>query len=130
MGFDDLNEKNFILYAVKAYEKPNCIKSEFQDDLKRLNYIKRLFQRYERHGELKERLILNHLIVLYNVFGTEATTRMLFYYVSETNYSALKTFLLFLSYMPEKIKGIRGKTLFSSSINVDMKIAEILRDFK
>lgn len=130
MGFDDLNEKNFILYAVKAYEKPNCIKSEFQDDLKRFNYIKRLFQRYERHGELKERLILNHLIVLYNVFGTEATTRMLFYYVSETNYAALKTFLLFLSYMPEKIKGIRGKTLFSSSINVDMKIAEILRDFK
>lgn len=130
MAFENLSEENFILYAVKAYDKPNCVKSEFQEDLKRFNYIKRLFHRYNRHGELKERLILNHLIVLYNVFGVEPTTRMLFYHVHETSYPALKTFLLFLSYMPERVRGIRGKTIFSSSINVDMKVAEILRNIK
>lgn len=130
MGFDNLNDDNFILYAVKAYDKPNCVKSEFQEDLKRFNYLKRLFQRYNRHGELKERLILNHLIILYNVFGVEPTTRMLFYYLGESSHSALKTFLLFLSYMPERVRGIKGKTLISSSIKVDMIIAEALRNFK
>ena len=130
MSFDDLNNENFLMYAIKAYDKPNCIMSEFKEDMKKFNYLKRLFRRYRKEGELKERLVLNHLVVLYNVFGIEPTTRMLFYKVVEDDYSALKTYLLFLNNMPSVIKGIKGKDIISSNIEVDLKIAEILRQIK
>ena len=77
--FDDLNDENFLLFAMKAYESPTCILSEFEEDLKRIKYVKRLIKRYKTTGELKERLILNHLIILSNVFGTKNSVRMLFY---------------------------------------------------
>ena len=77
MSFDDLSSDNVMLYAMKVYDKPNCIMSEFKEDMKRFNYLKRLFFRYRKIGEVKERLILNHLVVLYNVFGPEAATRLL-----------------------------------------------------
>lgn len=118
------------MYAVKAYDKPNCIMSEFKEDMKRFNYLKRLFQRYRRYDELRERLVLNHLMVLYNVFGVEVATRMLFFKVAKDDYPVLKTYLLFLNYMPNVIKGIRGQDIKSSDISVDMKIAEILRGIK
>jgi hypothetical protein len=127
MFFESLNNDNFILYAAKAYEKPNCIKSEFKEDLKRLNYIKKLFRRYLKNNDLKERLILNHLVVIYNVFGIEASTRMLFYHIDVECYSALKTFLIFLNYMPNIVKGINDKNIISSDIPVDMNIASMLR---
>ena len=130
MLFDDLNSENFLMYAIKAYDKPNCIMSEFKEDMKKFNYLKRLFRRYRKEGELKERLVLNHLVVLYNVFGIEPTTRMLFYKVVEDDYSALKTYLLFLNNMPGVVKGIKGKDIISSNIEVDLKIAEILRQIK
>ena len=71
MPFDNLTNDNIMLYAVKAYDKPNYIMSEFKEDMKRFNYLKRLFKRYRKLGELREQLVLNHLVVIYNVFGVE-----------------------------------------------------------
>jgi hypothetical protein len=127
MSFDDLTNENIMLYLVKAYDKPNCIMSEFKDDMKRFNYLKRLFRRYRKMGELREQLVLNHLVVLYNVFGPEVSARALFFKMSKDDYSALKTYLLFLSFMPEKVKSIKGHDILSSDIPVDMRIADTLR---
>lgn len=130
MFFDNLNDDNIMMYAMKAYDKPNCIMSEFNEDMKRFNYLKRLFRRYRKLGELRERLVLNHLVVLNNVFGSEVSARLLFYMMSKDDHSALKTYLLFLSTMPEKIRGIRGNDILSSDIPVDMTIADELRKIK
>jgi hypothetical protein len=127
MSFDDLTNDNILIYAVKAYDKPNCIMSEFKEDMKRFNYLKRLFKRYRKVGELREQLVLNHLVVICNVFGPEVATRILFFKMAKDDYSALKTYLLFLSCMPEKVRGIKGQDLISSEIPVDMTIADILR---
>jgi hypothetical protein len=127
MSFDNLTNENVMVYSIKAYDKPNCIMSEFKEDMKRFNYLKRLFKRYRKLGELREQLVLNHLVVLNNVFGPEVATRLLFFKMSKEDYSALKTYLLFLSCMPEKVKGIKGHDIISSEIPVDMTIAEILR---
>lgn len=124
---DDLNDDNFLIYAMKNYSSPHCIMSEFESDIKRTKYLKKLFRRYKATKELKERLILNHLILLYNVFGAEAATRILFYKIDERDYDILKTFLIYLSYMPDKVVGIKGKTIQSSDILIDLHIAEILR---
>ena len=126
--FDDLNDDNFLLYAVKAYTSPHCIMSEFEGDLKRTKYLKRLFRRYKLTKTLKERLILNHIILLYNVFGAEPATRILFYRVDEADFDVLKTFLIYLNYMPEKVKGINGRDIISSDILLDMDVADILRN--
>lgn len=130
MSFDDLTSENILLYAVKAYDKPNCIMSEFKEDMKRFNYLKRLFRRYRKDGEVKDRLIINHLVVLYNVFGVEVTTRILFYKMSKDDFSALKTYLLFLNYMPNIVRGIKGNDIISSDIPVDLIIADTLRNIK
>lgn len=130
MSFDDLTNENIMLYLAKAYDKPNCIMSEFKDDMKRFNYLKRLFRRYRKMGELREQLVLNHLVVLYNVFGPEVTARALFFKMSKEDYSALKTYLIFLSSMPERVRSIKGHDIISSDIPVDMKIAEALRQIK
>ena len=102
--------------------------SEFEDDMKRTKYLKRLFRRYKISKLLKERLILNHLILLNNVFGPEATTRILFIKIDERDYDILKTFLIYLNIMPEIVKGIRGFDIKSSDIVVDMNIAKTLRN--
>jgi len=127
MSFENLTNDNIMIFAMKAYDKPNCIMSEFKEDMKRFNYLKRLFKRYRKLNELREQLVLNHLVVLYNVFGPEVATRLLFFQMSKDDYSTLKTYLLFLSCMPEKVKGIKGHDIISSEIPVDMIIAEILR---
>ena len=128
--FDNLSNENFLIFALKAYDKPNCVMSEFKDDMKRFNYLKRLFKRYRRIGELRERLIINHLVVLYNVFGPEVATRLLFFKMSKDDYSSLKTYLLFLNFMPEVVKGIKGNDIISSDIPVDMTIVNVLRSIK
>lgn len=128
--FDDLNNDNFVIYCMKAYDRPNCLMSEFKEDMKRFNYIKRLFHKYRKSGEMKEQLVLNHLVVIYNVFGPEPATRMLFYKMSKDDYSSLKTYLIFLNTMPGIVKGIRGQDIISSDIEVDMKIANTLRNIK
>ena len=130
MSFENLTNDNIIIFAMKAYDKPNCIMSEFKEDMKRFNYLKRLFKRYRKLGELREQLVLNHLVVLYNVFGPEVATKLLFFQMSNDDYSALKTYLLFLSCMPEKVKGIKGHDIISSDIPVDMTIADTLRKIK
>lgn len=130
MSFDDLTNDNIMIYAAKAYDKPNCIMSEFREDMKRFNYLKRLFKRYRKLGELREQLVLNHLVVINNVFGPEVSTRMLFFKMTKDDYSALKTYLLFLSCMPDRVRGIKGHDIISSEIPVDMTIAHALRQIK
>lgn len=127
MIIDVLNDDNFLLYAMKVYESPHYIMAEFESDIKRIKYLKRLFRRYKVTKVLKDRLILNHLILLYNVFGTDGATRMLFFKIDEQDYDVLKTFLIYLNYMPDKICGINGKDINTTDIFVDMKVAEILR---
>lgn len=125
--FDDLNETNILLYAAKCYDRPNCIQSEFDEDYKRIRYIKRLLQRYRILNTIKERLLLNHLIIAQNVFGVETSTRMLFLRIDPRDYSALKAFLIYTSAMPEVVKGIKGKNIISSDILVDQNLVELLR---
>ena len=124
--FDDLNEDNFMMYAMKCYTSPHCIMSEFDGDIKRTKYLKRLFRRYKITKSLKERLIINHIILLNNVFGTEATARILFYKTDERDYDILKTFLSYLDIMPDFVYGINGKTILSSEIPLDVNVIEIL----
>lgn len=130
MSFENLTDENVLLYAAKAYDKPNCVMSEFTEDMKRLNYLKRLFRRYRKHNEMRERLILNHIVVLNNLFGPEVTTRLLFYRMSKDDFSVLKTYLLFLNLMPDYVRGINGKDIISSDIPIDMPIADVLRTLK
>jgi hypothetical protein len=130
MSFDNLTSENIMLYCMKVYDRPNMLMSEFKDDMKRFNYLKRLFRRYRKYDELRERLVLNHLVVLYNVFGAEALSRLLFFKMSKDDYSALKTYLIFLSCMPDVVRGIKGSDILSSDIPVDMNIAKVLRELK
>ncbi len=103
--FDKLNRKNFKLYASQHYNNPECIDvNEFREDVNRFKYVKRLLSRYEAHNDLQERLILNHLIVIYNCFGIEAANRMLWYKIDENHWHYIKPFLIFLHYLPEKEK--------------------------
>lgn len=122
-----MNEETFLLIAMKAYDQPNCVLSEFEEDLNRIKYIKRLIGKYKVSGELKERLILNHLIVLANVFGVTTSVRMLFYKLPPTDYPILKTFLLFLNYMPTLIHSVHGKDIHSGDITIDLTVGNILR---
>ena len=128
MIIDDLTDESFMLYAMKCYDSPNCIMSEFEEDLKRIKYVKTLIKRYKTTGELKERLILNHIIILSNVFGTRNAVRMLFYKIDEQDYEMLKTFLLFLGYMPDIVFGINGRNIDSRSLSVDFFVGKRLRD--
>ena len=131
MIFEDLTEENFLMYAMREYNNIQCTDvEEFYDDLKKIKYIKRLFNIYKNNGQLKERLILNHLIIFYNVFSVEAGTRILFYKIEETFWPMLKTFLIFLDRMPEKIESIRGSTLKASDIKLDEGIVTRLRSIK
>lgn len=117
--FDELTEENFELFAAKHYNNPQCLDIiEFKDDLARFKYIKRLLRRYKQNGELQERLILNHLIITYNIFGINAANRMCFYKIEQELWPALKTFLIYLNYLPENDR---------VEIPLDMKIANILR---
>ena len=125
--FDDLNKDNFVLYAMKFYENPQCLsEQDFYDDLKTIKYIKRLLNRYHMGGELKERLILNHLITLGNVFPVEVLTRILFLKISSKYWTYLKTFLIFLDFMPEQVSSVNGEKVISSNIGVDLRIAQKL----
>ena len=115
--FDDLNEKNYLHFAMKYYDNRQCTSvEEFNEDLNKIKYVKRLFNRFLETGELRTNLILNHLIVIYNVFENEAATRMLFFRVEKKFYSILKPFLIFLNRLPEKIKGIDGEDIQTNHI--------------
>lgn len=124
----DLNDDNFLIYAAKHYDRPHILQSEFEDDLRRIKYIKRLLRKYKQTGEFKERLILNHVIILANVFGVEATVNMLFLKVEQEDYPQLKTILIFLNYLPKHLKSSFNKYYVrQEEIPVDLSIADILR---
>ena len=131
MIYHDLNEKNFLLFALLHYENPQCVEvEEFNDDLRRIKYIKRLFNQYDMDGVLKERLILNHIIVFFNVFQTRAATRILFFKIEEKFWPMLKTFLFYLRFMPEdKVESINGKDILVTDIQMDQGIINKLREF-
>jgi len=98
--FDELNEDSFLIFAAKNYWNPTCIDStEFFEDLKRFKYIKRLVNRYLEKNELAERLILNHLIVIFNVFGIQAGLKMLEFRLDERHWPVIKPFLIFLQHI-------------------------------
>ena len=124
-----LSEDNFLLYAAKYYTNPSCYDmAEFNDDLHRFKYIKRLFNRFVATGDLKDRLILNHIIILYNVFGQPAATRMLFYKLDKDQWYLLKPFLVMLGFMPERIVGIgQHKPIINSDIPMNIHVIERLR---
>ena len=124
-----LDDSNFMLYAASNYDNPQCYDTdEFYDDLKRFKYLKRLFNRYRETKELKERLILNHLVVIFNVFGPMPATRLLFFKL-EGYYDLLKPFLVYTNNMPDFIVGIgpENKTIKSVDLSMDSRIIEILR---
>jgi len=101
MIFNELNEDNFLLFAIKNYENPQAVtKEDFDKDLNHFKYIKRLLKKYRNTGELKVPLLLNHFIVLYNIFG-EAATPMLFYKMEKDLWPVTKTFIMFLGKLPE-----------------------------
>lgn len=124
---EDLNNSNFLFLATKWYDKTNCVMSEFEHDCKRIKYLKRLFRKYKQTGEMKERLVLNHIIILSNVFGTENSIRMLFQKIDSNDRDVLKTFLLFLERLPDIVHGIDGHDIKTSEILVDLNIASRLR---
>ena len=121
----NLSESTFLLYAMNSYENPSCHDiAEFEEDMKRFQYLRRLFNRYKQFGELRERLILNHLIVLYNVFGYRATN-MLFFRL-EGYHEYLKPFVDYLNYTTEYVE-YEGKRVDTSKIKSDLLIENSLR---
>ena len=120
-----LDSDNFILYAMKMYSGPSTGLDEFYEDLNRIKYIKRLLIKYKKNNELKERLILNHIIILQNVLGSEGATRILFFKLHKDLHSYLKSFLEYLNYLPRYIPEVDVYV-----INTDHRIDKILRDLK
>jgi hypothetical protein len=126
MDFKKLNNNNFLMYTMKMYTNPNCENmEEFQEDMNRIKYIKRLLGKYEKSGILRTRLILNHLIVLNNVFGVEACCRILFYKIEENFHSYLKSFLSYLKYLPYYLPEVELE-----NIPIDHKIKIALEKLK
>lgn len=122
MRFDELNDKNYLLFAIKFYNNPQAVtKEDFEDDLKRIKYIKRLLKRYKNNGELKTHLILNHLIVLFNVFD-DAAVPLLFYNLERDLWPSIKSFLIFLNRIPDYPK------TEITEIEVDKKCLSLLQE--
>ena len=118
--FDELNNANFEIYAAKHYRNPACLDAQdFYDDVAKFKYVVRLLRRYRDTGRIQERLLLNHIITIYNVFEYPAATRMMFHKVDTDLWPALKTFLVYLNYLPETLH---------KNINIDLSIAKKLKD--
>ena len=119
-AFEKLTNKNFELYAAQNYNNPECMDvEEFKDDLSRFKYLKRLLRRYADHDDLQERLILNHLNVIYNVFGIKAANRMIWFKIENEHFHLIKPFLVFLHFLPDGEK---------VEIGMDRGIVERLRE--
>lgn len=124
-----MTPNTYIMYAMKNYDNPQCLGiDEFYEDLNRIKYLKRLFKRYITTGELKERLILNHIIVLSNVFGIEASTRLLFFRMDPEYYGMLKTFMTFLNVFPEDEKIINIKEADLIEVGIVEEIMNSLKE--
>ena len=120
-----LNEDNFLLFAVKNYHNPGSMgMSDLENDLKKIKYVKRLLNRYQKTGEISERLVLNHLVILYNVFG-DATTDMLFYKLEKEFWTDLKTYLVYLQRMP--LETVVSPGIKETDISLNVELIEVLR---
>lgn len=126
----NVTPKNALMFAMKAYENPRCLTmDEFHEDYKRFKYIKRLCRRYVTTHHLSERLMLNHLILLTNVFGVEPTCRLLFVKCAdEKSWRVLKPFLLYLRVLPEIVWGVNGKNVLTDRIPLDEKLYRKLKE--
>jgi hypothetical protein len=120
-----LNEDNFLIYAIKNYYSPGSLgMKDLEEDMKRFKYLKRLLSRYKMSGEINERLVLNHLVVLYNVFG-DATTDMLFYKIDKEYWSDLKTYLVYLQRMP--LETVVSPGIKETDIPLNQELIQVLR---
>ena len=118
--FEELNDENFTLFAIRHYDNPQCTSTEeFYEDIRRFRYLKRLLKRYHKNGELRERLILNHIIILSNLFGVSNTIRMLKFKIEKEYWPVVKTCLMYLGYVEED---------FEINIPIDMEVAKLLRE--
>ena len=125
--FENLTNSNYTLYAMKFYENPQCLsEDDFYNDIKILKYLKRLFNRYTLSGELKTRLILNHLIMFTNVFPPQVASRILFLKIPREHLSVLKTFLDYLNFMPDYLEKINGEFIYNKSIQNNKYVLESL----
>ena len=129
MFFDYVNDNNFMMFAIKHYDSPSCTgETEFREDLSRIRSIARSISRYKKPGKINERLVLNHLIVLYNVFESQAMTKMLAFKLN--NYlDYLKPFLMLISMWPDRIEGVGGDyIIIGSDIFMDNQLVKKLRE--
>ena len=118
--FEELNDENFTLFAIRHYDNPQCTSTEeFYEDIRRFRYLKRLLKRYKKTGELRERLILNHLIVLCNLFGVDNTIKMLEFKLEKEFWPTIKTCLLYLGYVNED---------WRQDIAMDKEVVKRMRD--
>lgn len=130
MGFINLTEKNTLLYAARNYTNINCSgTAEFYDDYKRLIYLKRIFIKYQKTNEIKEKLVYNHLVVLYNVFNELPITRILFVKLPD-HLHILKPFLILMDKMPNVVPNINNQDIHTADIPMDINIIRILRQMK
>jgi len=127
--FDQLTDDNFVLFAAKAYQKPAAVMSEFEEDMNRILYLKRLLTKYYTTGVLKDRLIMNHITVLHNVFGMH-TVRMLFLKLDDRDLEVIKPFLAFIRILPDVVLGINGRDIETSTIRIDEGALQCLLKLK
>lgn len=123
----DLNMKNIQSFSENSYKNPQCVSAEdFNEDMNRIKYVKRLLNKYKKGEELKTRLILNHIICFYNVFDKYSATRIWFFKVEREYWNILKTFLEYLSLMPLVVHGIDGENIISENLEIDEKVLKDL----
>lgn len=130
MNFENVTAKNALLFAMKVYDNPQCLQAaEFAEDYKGFKYVKRLCRRYLTSNRLNERLMLNHLVLLTNVFGAQATVRLLFVKLDDARmYRVLKPFLLYLNILPDVVEGVNGTDIYTRVIPLDKALMTRLNE--
>ena len=129
MNFQNLTSDNIDLYCVKHYDNPQCLSfDDYHNDMRRFKYIKMLLNQYRNNNILKIRLLLNHIIMVYNLFDQEAATRILFFKTPPEDWDILKTLLVFLNRLPRSIEGINNSTINTLEIKNNQAIVNMLKD--
>lgn len=131
MLYKNLDDSNINNYCIKYYNNPQCISiSDYNDDIRRFKYIKRLINQFENNGTIKIRLLLNHIITIYNLFDRTAATRILFFKINELHWPIIKPILMYLNLLPEYVYGINNQDIKTSEIPLNEKIIGLLRENK
>lgn len=131
MLYNNLDDSNINNYCIKYYQNSQCISiDDYNDDIRRFKYIKRLLNQFENNGTIKIRLLLNHIITIYNLFDNRAATRILFFKINKHHWPILKPILLYLKLLPEYVYGINNEDIRTSEIPLNEKIISLLRDNK